>query len=114
VKEKFGVAPELIADYLALVGDAADGYPGIRGFGPKKAASYLNGYGPIEKFPPEALGDELQDALLYKRLATLRTDLQLFDDVDDLRWNGPTDSFEALAQRIDPKLLAKLESLQKK
>src|SRR5450631_2876969 len=74
VREKFGVPPELIPDYLALVGDAADGYPGIAGIGSVGAARLLNRHGPIEKFPPAVLGDQLDLALLFKNLATLRTD----------------------------------------
>src|SRR3954462_9624432 len=86
VRAKFGVEPALIPDYLALVGDAADGYPGIAGIGAKSAANLLNRHGPIEKFPPNALlGDNLELALLFKRLATLRTDARLFRNVDDLQ-----------------------------
>src|ERR1700743_3000846 len=73
VRAKFGVGPELIPDYLALVGDSADGYPGIDGIGPKGAASLLNRYGRIEDFPPQALGERRDLALLFKKLATLRT-----------------------------------------
>src|SRR5712672_3593025 len=68
VKAKFGVAPALIPDYLALVGDSADGYPGMSGIGPKGAARLLNRHGPIESFPPEVLGDRREQALLFKRL----------------------------------------------
>jgi 5'-3' exonuclease len=100
VREKFGVLPALIPDYLALVGDAADGYPGIPGIGPKGAAQLLNRYGPIETFPPTALGENRELALLFKRLATLRTDADLFRDVDELRWRGATDAFAALAERV--------------
>ena len=85
VRSKFGVDPELIPDYLALVGDAADGYPGIKGIGPKGAASLLTRYGTIEEFPEEVLGDRRAHALLFKRLATLRTDAALFESVDELR-----------------------------
>src|SRR3982751_2612696 len=74
VRAKFGVGPALIPDFLALVGDAQDGYPGIRGIGPTTAASLLNRYGPLESFPPEKLGGERDRALLFKTLATLRTD----------------------------------------
>jgi 5'-3' exonuclease len=100
VREKFGVPPALIPDYLALVGDAADGYPGIPGIGPKGAAQLLNRYGTLEAFPPPALGENRELALLFKRLATLRTDAPLFRDVDELRWRGPTDAFAALAERM--------------
>ena len=90
MREKFGVEPALIPDYLALVGDAADGYPGIAGIGAVGAARLLNRHGPIESFPPDVLGERMEQALLFKRLATLRTDAPLFDDVDALRWRGPT------------------------
>ena len=95
VREKFGVEPALIPDYLALVGDAADGYPGIAGFGPKTAARLIARHGPLEDFPPEVLGQRRPEALLFKTLATLRTDAPLFDDVEALRWRGPTPSFRA-------------------
>jgi 5'-3' exonuclease len=106
VREKFGVVPEYIPDYLALVGDAADGYPGIAGYGPRTAASLINRYGPIEKFPPEVLKDQRATALLFKDLATLRTDARLFDKVEKLRWRGPTKGFAAVAKKIDDKRLA--------
>jgi 5'-3' exonuclease len=106
VRQKYGVEPELIADFLALVGDAADGYPGIPGIGSATAARLLNGHGPIESFPAEVLGDQRDLALLFKRLATLRTDAPLFKKVDALRWAGPTDQFAAWANRIDtPRLV---------
>ena len=106
VRRKFGVEPALIPDYLALVGDAADGYPGIAGIGPKTAAQYLNRYGAIEKFPREVLAERLPQAMLFKKLATLRTDAKLFRDVDTLRWRGPTDAFAAWAERMSaPRLL---------
>jgi len=93
VREKFGVEPRLIPDFLALVGDAADGYPGIPGIGAVTAARLLNQYGAIERFPPEVLGDDREPALLFKQLATLRTDAPLFQDVEELRWRGPTAAF---------------------
>jgi len=106
VRQKFGVEPALVPDWLALVGDAADGYPGIAGIGAVGAARLLNRHGPIESFPANVLGDRREAALLFKRLATLRTDAQLFDDVDDLRWRGPAATFDAWTQRADsPKLL---------
>jgi 5'-3' exonuclease len=105
VRAKFGVEPTLIPDFLALVGDSQDGYPGIRGIGPTTAASLLNRYGPIESFPPERLGAERDQALLFKTLATLRTDAPLFADVDELEWKGPTPAFEEWAARIDDKRL---------
>ena len=101
VREKFGVVPELIPDYLALVGDAADGYPGIAGIGAVTAAQLLNKYGPIDDFPSATLGDQRELALLFKKLATLRTDAPLFKSVDKLRWLGPTAAFEALAERME-------------
>ena len=81
------------------MGDAADGYPGIPGIGPKTAAQLLNRYGPLESFPPEALRDR-DLALRFKDLATLRTDAPLFRDVDELRWRGPTPAFAAYAERL--------------
>jgi 5'-3' exonuclease len=110
VQAKFGVTPALIPDYLALVGDSADGYPGIAGIGPKGAASLLTRYGRIEDFPPQALGERRQLALLFKTLATLRTDAPLFADVDTLRWRGPTERFSTCAERIGaPRLLARAD-----
>jgi 5'-3' exonuclease len=100
VRQKFGVAPELIPDYLALVGDAADGYPGIPGIGAMTAARLLNNHGPIEDFGPEVLGNSRELALLFKILATLRTDAALFEDVDELRWQGPRSGFAEYAERI--------------
>ncbi|HWC64693.1 MAG TPA: 5'-3' exonuclease H3TH domain-containing protein, partial [Thermoanaerobaculia bacterium] len=85
VREKFGVSPALVPDYLALVGDAADGYPGIGGIGAVGAARLLSRYGPIEDFPPEVLGGKRERALLFKDLATLRTDAPVFADVEELR-----------------------------
>ena len=111
VREKFGVEPALIPDYLALVGDAADGYPGIPSIGPTTAARMLNRYGPIEQFPDDVLGSEKRAlALLFKKLATLRTDAPLFADVDELRWRGPTSEFPAFAARIgEPRLVERCE-----
>src|SRR6202163_419633 len=106
VREKFGGAPILIPDFLALVGDAADGYPGIAGIGAVTAAGLLNRYGRIEDFPPAVLGERRKLALLFKDLATLRTDAPLFRDVDELRWRGPTAAFAAYAGRMkSPRLL---------
>jgi 5''-3'' exonuclease (including N-terminal domain of PolI) len=108
VRAKFGVGPELIPDYLALVGDAQDGYPGLPGIGAATAARMLKRYGPIEEFPPEALGDRRQQALLFKDLATLRTDAPLFRDVDELRWSGATAEFTAWGERMgDPNLVVR-------
>lgn len=100
VRVKFGVGPELIPDYLALVGDAADGYPGIKGIGAKGAAALLMRYGKIEDFPSNVLGDHREAALLFKKLATLRTDAQLFEDVDELKWHGATASFAAVCEQL--------------
>ncbi len=109
VRAKFGVSPELIPDYLALVGDSADGYPGMAGIGPKGAAALLTRYGAIEQFPPEVLGERQPLALLFKELATLRTDAQLFGDVNELEWRGPTAGFPAICERLDaPDLLARV------
>jgi 5'-3' exonuclease len=100
VRSKFGVDPEFIPDYLALVGDAADGYPGIKGIGTKGASSLLTRYGKIEDFPPEVLGEHRAFALLFKNLATLRTDAPLFGSVDELRWLGPTAEFASVCERL--------------
>src|SRR3989441_11397360 len=99
VREKFGVEPILIPDFLALVGDAADGYPGISGIGSITAAQLLNRHGMIENFPPALLGDRRDLALLFKDLATLRIDAPLFRDVDELRWCGPTRAFASWTKR---------------
>lgn len=100
VLAKFGVAPVLIPDYLALVGDSADGYPGIAGIGAKGAARLLSRYGTIEEFPPEVLGEQRELALLFKTLATLRTDAPLFANVEALRWRGPTNNFSGYCERM--------------
>ncbi len=108
VRKKFGVDPSLIPDFLALVGDAADGYPGIAGIGAVSAARLLNRHGAIEDFPTALLGDQLAQALLFKDLATLRTDAALFNNVDDLRWSGPTPAFQTSTERMQaPALLAR-------
>jgi 5'-3' exonuclease len=112
VRAKFGVDPELIPDYLALVGDSADGYPGIPKIGPKGAATLLNRYGPIEAFPHEALGERKSLALQFKELAVLRTDADLFEDVDEIRWRGPTPDFAAACERLEaPNLLKRATAL---
>lgn len=103
VEAKFGVPPALIADYLALVGDSADGYPGIAGFGSKTAARLLKQHGAIEQFPASVLGNWLEQALLFKQIATLVRDAPLFDNVDQLRWRGPQTTFAAVADKIDPR-----------
>jgi 5'-3' exonuclease len=110
VREKFGVEPALIPDYLALVGDSADGYPGLQGIGAVSAARLINRHGAIEDFPSDVLGQRRELALLFKRLATLRTDAPLFDDVDQLLWRGPTDAFASYAERLgDARLIARCE-----
>jgi len=116
VRAKFGVPPQYIPDYLALVGDSADGYPGISGFGPKTAAQFINRYGPLEKFPPDTLNAENRaHALLFKDLATLRIDAPLFEDVDELRWRGPTADFTAYAEKIgNASLLKRVRKLEKR
>jgi 5'-3' exonuclease len=114
---KFGVSPASIPDYLALVGDAADGYPGLPGWGAKSSAAVLAKFGHLESIPadwrewgvraanPSALAQTLarerDRALLFRTLATLRTDIPLFKDVDQLRWQGPTPAFATLAARFD-------------
>jgi len=115
VRDKFGVPPRLVPDYLALVGDAADGYPGIAGIGPVTAAQLLRRYGPLEDFPPSALRGQHEQALLFKRLATLRSDAPLFRDVDELRWPGPTAAFAEWTVRLDaPRLLERARAAQPK
>ena len=108
VRARFGVDPERIPDFLALVGDAADGYPGLAGIGLVGAARLINTHGRLEDFPPEVLGKNRELALLFKDLATLRTDAPLFANVKELRWRGPAKTFPAMAARIgDEKLLAR-------
>lgn len=107
VKTKFGVTPQFIPDYLALVGDSADGYPGLQGCGPKTAVGLINRYGHIEDFPAETLADRREQAVLFKNLATLRTDAPLFSDVEEIRWRGPTAAFAAIAERMGDNRLAK-------
>lgn len=117
VVKRFGVPPSSIPDYLALVGDAADGYPGLPGWGAKSAAAVLARFGHLESIPEdfrewhvnassparlaETLVRERDRALLFRTLATLRTDVPVFDDVDELRWTGPTPAFAAIAARLD-------------
>ena len=105
-RTKFGVDPVLIPDFLALLGDTADGYPGIDGIGKAGAARLLNKYGPIESFPASVLGERQALALRFKELATLKVDLPLFANVDELQWRGPTDRFPAVAAKVgDARLL---------
>jgi 5'-3' exonuclease len=115
IKKRFGVEPKLVPDFLALVGDSADGYPGIAGIGKIGAAKLLNQYGAIERFPKKVLGEHQQQALLFKRLATLRTDAPLFEDVDELRWRGPTSTFAKFTKKIgEPRLLDRAKELAAK
>jgi 5'-3' exonuclease len=123
VVQKFGVPPASIPDYLALVGDSADGYPGLPGWGAKSSAAVLGKFVHLESIPADwrewhlkaanasALADTLarerDHVLLFRTLATLRTDIPLFDNVDQLRWNGPTPAFEALAARLDAAVTTK-------
>jgi len=123
VIQKFGVSPRSIPDYLALVGDAADGYPGLPGWGAKSSAAVLAKFGHLEGIPAEwtewhvnaanagslakTLSIERDKALLFRTLATLRTDIHLFDDVDQLRWNGPTSDFDAMGARFDAAVTVK-------
>lgn len=111
VRAKFGVEPALIPDFLGLVGDSADGYPGLPGYGPKTAAQLLNRYGPIERFPAETLGDAREHALLFKKLATLVSDAPVLRDIEELRWNGPTAAFDALGAQMDERLVARAHKL---
>jgi 5'-3' exonuclease len=117
VRLKFGVSPESIPDYLALVGDAADGYPGLAGWGAKSSAAVLAKFIHLESIPKDcrewrvnaasasALADTLcrewENAVLFRKLATLRTGITLFEDVDQLRWKGPTPAFKSIAARLD-------------
>jgi 5'-3' exonuclease len=107
VQAKFGVAPMHIPDYLALVGDASDGYPGIAGYGPKTSARLINRYGRLEQVPSEILKDNVERALLFKKLATLRIDAPLFSDVEELRWRGAAPSFAPVAEKIGAARVAK-------
>jgi 5'-3' exonuclease len=108
VRARFGVDPQRIPDYLALVGDSADGYPGIEGIGAKGAAALIARHGAIEDFPQEVLGKNRDLALLFKDLATLRTQAPLFAQIEEIRWRGPTDNFAQWTERLGaPKLLAR-------
>jgi 5'-3' exonuclease len=117
VVARFGVLPESIPDYLALVGDAADGYPGLPGWGAKSAAAVLAKFKHLENIPEDwrswsvnasspgrlaqTLAERHRDVMLFRQLATLRTDVDLFESVDELRWTGPTPAFAALAAQLD-------------
>lgn len=112
VHKKFGVYPPLIPDLLALVGDSADGYPGIPGIGKVSAVRLLNEYGPIENFPKKVLGEKRELALLFKDLATLRTDAPVFENVDELRWKGPTSTLTQFTEKMnEPRLLERANNL---
>ena len=101
VHEKFGVPPRLIPDFLALVGDSADGYPGIPGIGRVSAARLVNAHGPIESFPASVLADDRRElALLFKNLATLRDEADVVAGVDDLRWHGPASGWAEWVERL--------------
>lgn len=116
VVARFGVGPESIPDYLALVGDSADGFPGIPGWGEKASGAVLGRYEHLERIPASssawtvpvrgaarlaaALEENRQLALLFRTLATLRTDVPVFDELDELRWRGPTPAFEQVAHRL--------------
>ena len=117
VLKKFGVSPESIPDYLALVGDSSDGYPGLRGWGAKSTAAVLAKFKHLEDIPQDSrewrvnansaaalartFAEERDLAFLFRDLATLRTEIPVFDSVDDLRWKGPTERFAELAARFD-------------
>jgi 5'-3' exonuclease len=106
VRRKYGVEPPYIPDFLALVGDSADGYQGIGGIGRVTAARLVQQYGAIEQFPSGVLGEQRELALLFKNLATLRSDAPLFEAMDQLEWHGPGSSFPAWAERLgDARLL---------
>jgi 5'-3' exonuclease len=112
VREKFGVDPAFIPDLLALVGDSADGYPGIPGIGMVGAARLINEFGAIEDFADEVLGERRELALLFKDLATLRSDIPAIGAVEDLRWRGPTPAFADWTARLgDARLLGRAEAV---
>ncbi len=115
VRAKFGVEPRFIPDYLALVGDSADGFPGISGCGPKTAAQLIERHGPLEDFPPQVLNEQNRPlALLFKELAILKTDAPLFEDVDELCWRGATPEFAEVTEKIgSARLLTKVRKLEK-
>jgi 5'-3' exonuclease len=104
---KFGVPPALIPDYLALVGDSSDGYPGVRGWGPKTAVSVLTRYGSLDEIPAERFGDQRELAFLFRELARLRADIPLFASIDALEWHGVRPEFTAFAARFDAAITSK-------
>ena len=123
VIRKFGVRPESIPDYLGLVGDSADGFPGLPGWGAKSTAAVLGKFGHLESIPHDSrnwqvnavsadnlaatLVRQWDDALLFRTLATLRTEIPLFEDVDQLRWKGPTPAFDEIGKRLDAAITEK-------
>jgi 5'-3' exonuclease len=114
IQAKFGVPPQRIPDFLALVGDSADGYPGIAGIGRVTAARLIGKHGALEDFPATVLGERQALALLFKTLATLRTDAGVFDDASELRWQGPAAAFGALSERLgDPRVAARAQAAAK-
>ena len=130
VIKKFGVPPVSIPDYLALVGDVADGYPGLKGWGAKSSAAVLAKFVHLESIPldcrewrvnaanasalADTLSRERERALLFRTLATLRTDIALFNNVDQLRWNGPTPAFDPIAARLDAARIETLRSVARR
>jgi 5'-3' exonuclease len=126
VIQKFGVPPASIPDYLALVGDAADGYPGLQGWGAKSSAAVLAKFHHLESIPSDyrdwhvnvasagslaaTLNRDRERAFLFRTLATLRTDIPLFKDVDELKWAGPTPAFDKFAARFDKARVGKKKS----
>lgn len=126
VIQKFGVPPASIPDYLALVGDAADGYPGLQGWGAKSSAAVLAKFHHLESIPSDyrdwhvnvasagslaaTLNRDRERAFLFRTLATLRTDISLFKDIDELKWAGPTPAFDKFAARFDKARVGKKKS----
>ncbi|CAN5627018.1 hypothetical protein BH10ACT1_BH10ACT1_19560 [soil metagenome] len=122
VREKFGVGPESIPDYLGLVGDTADGFPGLQGWGAKSAAAVLARYGHLEQIPPDShdwdvtvrsasrlaltLKHNFDDAMLFRRIATIEYDAPTVENVDELEWTGPSAELDALAASVDAPGLA--------
>jgi len=130
IRQKFGVGPESIPDYLALVGDSADGYPGLRGWGAKSSAAVLAKFVHLESIPKDwrewhvnvsgagtlsaTLAREWDHALLFRKLAMLRTDISLIEDVEQLRWQGPTAAFDEIASGLDRALTEKPQKTREK
>lgn len=131
VVAKYGVEPKSIPDWLALTGDSADGFPGLKGWGAKSSATVLAHYKHVENIPhsagqwevtvrssaklAEVLSENYEDALLFKKLATLDSSAPTATNVSDLRWSGPTDAFGAFAERVDAKnLIPRVQKLANK